>query len=108
MPSTPDHKVEMHQLARARVAAGLPVWDRKIRLGDVFRNEDMSFEERRDAIAARLRASAWLTDPDRRMGLDEAVDGLAGAEDVDEFDGWWDEIYDLADYDRVWIDTVLR
>jgi hypothetical protein len=55
MPATPDHKVEMHQLARSRVAAGLPVWDQKLRLADVFHNDAMTFEQRRDAIVQRIR-----------------------------------------------------
>lgn len=106
MPSTADHKVEMHRLARERLAAGKPVWDRKIRLGAVWRNEGMTFTQRRDAIVAILRASGWLRDRDMFSSLVIAVENLAGAEDADEFDGWWDEIYDIADYDRVWIDTV--
>jgi hypothetical protein len=105
VPNTVEHKVEMFKLAQERRAAGLPSWDRKIRLGDIFRNESMTFEQRRDAIVARLRASAWLGSKDEFDNLVEAVDGLAHAEDAEEFDGWWDEIYDIADEERVWIET---
>jgi hypothetical protein len=105
MPSSVEHKVEMHRLARERQAAGLPVWDRKIRLADVFRNPDMTFEERRDAIVARLRASVWLKGYDEDSDLTQFVDEMSEAADVEEFDGVWDFIYDIADADRVWIET---
>lgn len=105
MPDSADHRAEMFLLARKRTAAGLPVWDRKISFADVFHNEDMTFEQRRDAIVARLRGSSWLKGRDEFDNIVEAVDGLAGAEDAGEFDGWWDEIYDIADEERVWIET---
>jgi len=38
--------------------------------------------------------------------LDEIADGLAFADDTEEFDGWFDELYDMADYDRAWIKTI--
>lgn len=34
-----------------------------------------------------------------------AVWRLGDADDADDFDCTWNEIYDLADFDRVWIDT---
>jgi hypothetical protein len=105
MPDTVEHRVEMHQLARQRVAAGLPVWDRKINLADVFHNEAMSFIEIRDAVARRLRASTWLKDRDEFDELVEAVDNLAEAEDAQGFDEWWSVVYDHADADRMWINT---
>jgi hypothetical protein len=63
----------------------------------------MTFEERRDAIVAVLRGSAWLKGYDEFDWVPEIVDNLADASDADEFDGWWDELYDMADTDRVWI-----
>lgn len=107
MPRTVDHIVEMHRLATERRRAGQPVWDRRINLADIWRNPDLTFEERRDRIVAQLRKSPWLTGRDT-SGFDELgdiVDNLAAAETVGEFDGWWDELYDRADYDRVWIAT---
>lgn len=105
MPSTIDHKVEMFHVAQSRRAAGLPVWERRLNFADVVHNEALSFEQRRDAIVDRLRHSAWFAGRDEFDELVEAVDNLARADDADEFDGWWDEIYDVADYDRVWIVT---
>jgi len=105
MPDTAEHRADMHQLVQQRRAAGLPVWDRKIRLADIFHNEAMTFEQRRDAIVARLRASAWFKECDEYDDLPQFVEELSETRDVDEFDGPWDCIYDIADADRVWIET---
>lgn len=108
MPRTIEHIVETHQIARERVAAGLPVWDRRINVSDVWRDENLTFEQRRDAIVARLNASPWIKNRDQ-SGFDQLGDivyNLSTADDVEEFDGWWDELYDHADYDRVWIAII--
>lgn len=108
MPRTIEHIVDMHRLAQDRRTKGQPIWDRKINLSGVFHNDTMTFTERRDAIVRILRASAWMkqrAEQDAFGGLAEILDNLAEAEDTEEFDGWWDELYDEADYDRVWIAT---
>lgn len=105
MPNTVEHKVEMFQLARERQNAGLPVWDGTLRLGDVFRNEAMTFEERRDAIVARIRATEWFKRYDEFDDLPQAVEELSEVTSTGDFDGVWDAIYDIADADRVWIET---
>ncbi len=102
MPRDVDHIVETHQLARQRVADGLPVWDRHLNLANVWKNPDLTFEERRDAIVGRIRRSGW---PDRNNTVAELLDELGDAATADEFDGPWDLIYDEADRDRVWIAT---
>lgn len=106
MPDTADHRADMHVLAQERRRYGLPVWDRRINLADVFHNDEMTFEQIRDAVVAVIRNSGWLDGRDEWDSLVEAVDNLAEAEDDDEFNGWWAEIYDHADYDRVWIATL--
>ena len=105
MPDTAEHRADMHRLATERRKAGKPIWAHKINLADVFHNEDMSFEAKRDAIVARIRASAWFKGYDECGDLSQFVEELADTEDGDEFDGPWSEIYDIADYDRVWIAT---
>ncbi len=103
MPRDIDHIVETHRAARERVAAGLPVWDRRVDVRDVFRNENLTFEQRRDAIVRRIRNSGWTIEPGST--LDHVVEELGDTEDTDEFDAVWDVIYDYADTDRVWIET---
>ena len=103
MPRTVDHIVATHQLAQQRRDAGLPIWNRKLNLASVFHAEELSFTERRDAIVRIIRASGWVEAGN--WNLDSLLDGLAGSESAEEFDGWWDEIYDEADAARVWIQT---
>jgi hypothetical protein len=105
MPNTADHRAEMHRLATQRRDAGKPIWDRRINLRDVWRNQDMTFEERRDAVVRRLRSSGWMATHEDGDILHQLVEELAEAQDADEFDAPWDAIYDEADYDRVWIVT---
>lgn len=108
MPRTIDHLVATHELARERRAAGKPIWAHTVDVSRVFHNEDLTFAQRRDGIVAALRGSSWYrqADPDDCDGVRELVDDhLAYAETGDEFDGPWDELYDLADVDRVWIKT---
>lgn len=105
MPRTVEHRVKMARIARDRQAAGRPVWDHRINLAAVFHNQALTFEQRRDAVVRILRGSRWLSGRDEFDPAVEAVDGLAWAEDAEEFDGWFDELYDYADADRVWITT---
>ncbi|TDP29838.1 hypothetical protein [Nocardia ignorata] len=108
MPRTVEHIVATHELAHERRRAGRPIWAEKVDLRDVFRNPDMTFIECRDAIVARLKRSRWFVeaDPLECDGVHDIIAvHLAHAEDTDEWDGWWDELYDLADYARVWIGT---
>jgi cell fate (sporulation/competence/biofilm development) regulator YmcA (YheA/YmcA/DUF963 family) len=82
----------------------MPQWDYTIRLADVWKNPEMTFEQRRDVIVQRLRNSRWYKQSE--MGLDEVVNDIEAATTVDEFDEAWAELYDAADWDRAWIATV--
>lgn len=109
MPRTVEHIVATHRLAAERRASGKPVWDETIDVSEVYRDESLTFEERRDRIVAILKRSRWYrnADPHRFDGVHEIIDDhLPYAETYAEFNGWWDELYDHADYDRVWIRTV--
>lgn len=97
-----DHLVETHRLAVERRAAGKPIWAHTLNLSDVYRIEEMTFEQIRDAIVDRIRKHKWFSENEY---LEELVDGLSGAEDGNEFDDWFSQIYDIADFDRVWIET---
>lgn len=78
-------------------------WKHKLQLGDIFHNEDMPFEQRRDEIVRRIKASPWWDEDDYR--LHAAVDLISESDSVGEFDGYWDEFYDWADDESVWIET---
>jgi len=96
----------MYALSQARRKAGKPSWAHKVNLADVFHNDGLTFEQRRDTIVSRIRATRWFKDYDEYDDLPQFVEELAGTEDTDEFDGPWDCIYDIADADRVWIATL--
>lgn len=103
MPRTIESIVESHRAAAALRAAGRPIWAHRINLADVFRNDELSFEQRRDALVRRIRKSPWAKD---NYSLGEMLDELADGTTVEDFDYVWDAIYDEADRDRVWIATV--
>jgi hypothetical protein len=105
MPGTAEHRADMFALVQERQRAGLPVWDRKLSFRGLFHNDSLTFEQSRDAIVARLRSSAWLTGRDEFDELVCAVEELSEAPSVSDFDQVWDLIYDIADDERVWIET---
>jgi hypothetical protein len=108
MPDTVDHRVETFKAAQKLRNAGQPVWTFTVRFAPIFHDESsLTFEERRDQLVGILRRSAWFKSRDDGVfdRLHEIADGLADADDVEEFDGWWDDLYDEADYDRAWIVT---
>lgn len=84
MSRSPDHIVETHRIVRARRAAGQPVWAHRLNIADIWRNEALTFEQQRDAIVSRLRASAWHQDSETVQDL---TDTLADTKNGDEFDG---------------------
>lgn len=103
MPRTIEHIVETHQVAAERRKAGQPVWDFRVEIKKYLHNENLSFGQVRDSVTRALRGSTWFASEDEFSRLHEVVDGLSDAEDVEEFDGWLDEVYDLADEQRAWL-----
>lgn len=80
-------------------------WEYRIDLGDIFRNDKMPFRSKRNEIVKRLRASRWFREREHQ-GIGDVVDELSRVTTVAEFDEVWNEVYDVADYDRAWIDTL--
>lgn len=108
MPRSVEHLVAVHALATQRRRQRKPVWAHQLDLSGVFHDDALTFEQRRDAIVAIIKASRWYRRADRNQldGVVDIVDDhLAYAETADEFDDRWDELYDLAGYERVWIKT---
>lgn len=78
----------------------MPAWKYTIRLADVWKNEDLTFEQRRDEIALRLKNSTWASG--NPLVAELAFD-LSQAKDAADFDDIWNDVYDEADRDRAWI-----
>lgn len=98
MPDTPEHKVAMQHLVRDLLKAGKPSWTYQVHLRKIFWDGDLTFEQKRDAIVSAVRSSKWENEE-----LIPLLEELEDVEDVEAFDVVMDAIYDLADYDRVWL-----
>ncbi len=81
------------------------VWHVTIKLGDFFRSDDLTVEEKAKEIVKRIRDSRWRDISGSQLLLDDLLEELGSVADAAEFDYVWNEIYDLADIDRVWIET---
>lgn len=82
----------------------MPSWTYTVDLSAVFHNDEMTFEQRRDAVVRTIRASRWYKTREVN-DLFHFVDELADTTDVNEFDSVWAAIYDEANADRAWIKT---
>lgn len=83
----------------------MPAWYLTINLSDVWKSEALDFDEQVEKIVQRLKYSGWSRlseDPER---LERVIQSLASASNENEFNAHLDDLYDLADLDRVWIET---
>lgn len=81
-------------------------WVDRVELGDVFHDDNVTvshkaavIKERMTPLDKKFESGGELLDL-----LDELVE-VSADEDPDEFDVIWDQIYDWADANSVWIDT---
>jgi len=81
------------------------VWTHRVYARNILHNDSLTVEQKRDKIVAALRKSRWLEDENRTSYVDDLIDELSDTTTVEEFDCVWDEIYNAADRDRVWIET---
>jgi hypothetical protein len=79
-------------------------YDYEIKLGDVLRNEDMTFEQIRDETVDRIRQSGWYDWDPRVAELTDEIAQTIGPEDFDEA---FQVLYDYAAEVRVWIATTV-
>lgn len=82
----------------------MPAWRYTVDVSHVFHDDDKSFEEKRDEIVATLRRSTWVKAHGNGT-LGPLIDVLAETQDTEEFDEHWDQVYDMADIQRAWIQT---
>lgn len=80
-------------------------WIRIVKLKDVWHNDDLPFEKKRDKIVERIKESGWRGITPYPDLFDDLVHNLGETESFSEFDYQFSEFYDLADSDRVWIET---
>lgn len=106
MENEAAHLQAIHELAESRRQRGQPLWDEVID-ASMLNDPTLSFDDIRDKIVENLRASKWLKD-NPHPSVERAVDALVITGNDVEFDAIWNRIYDLADIDRVWLDTVKK
>lgn len=78
-------------------------WLHTLRVADVWRNESLPFQSRRDEIVRRIKGSRFWDADD--YDLECIVSDMAEAEETNGFDASWDEFYNWADENRVWVET---
>lgn len=104
-----EHRAACFEVALNREQRGEKRWAETLDVSAFF-NNDEPFEANRAGIVAVLKASKWYGRRSKLISENvdflDAVDGIAQAEDADEFDQHWETLYDIADLeDRVWIET---
>lgn len=100
-----EHILDVHKVASRRRADARPVWDETIRV-TFFHDETKSFEQKRNLFVAAMKRSRWFKREDELSELHQLVDEISDSEDVEHFDFCMNEIYDMADFERVWITTT--
>jgi hypothetical protein len=78
-------------------------WRITIDLKDIWKATEIPFFERRDEIIRRIKASEWYSDD--YAALNDTLYLLSDSNDNEDFNFYWSQLYDLADWDRVWIAT---
>lgn len=82
------------------------VWLVTIDVADTWKSfQENGFEQSVKSIIAKIKQSRWRELTPYPDTFDELLANLEESGDLAEFNGWWDELYDLADSDRVWIST---
>lgn len=80
-------------------------WKMRVDVAEFLQDESLSFEERRDGIVKALDDLVLLdVEPVDQVRFEDAVDGLRYSEDKDEFDQHWDDLYDWADDNALWVE----
>lgn len=92
------------------------IWRHQIRLGDIWNNDDLTLEQKRDRIVERVECETWyqeaVANPTARPdGLDYSdyeiesiIYDLKHSEGEDGFNSIWHEFYDYCDEHRIWVD----
>jgi len=84
----------------------MPQWNITIDVSEIWKNfQDVGFEESVKQIVAKIKESRWRSITPYPHTFDQLVADLEASTSLDEFNSWWNELYDLADSDRVWIAT---
>jgi hypothetical protein len=84
----------------------MAAWRHTLELADIFHDDDLSFEQRRDEIVRRIKAAPFYDSGRCDFDLVDLVDQLEHAEEIEHFDDYWSDFYDYCDVNRIWVATV--
>jgi hypothetical protein len=79
----------------------MAVWLETVNLKDVW-HQNLPWTEIRDIAVDRLKKTEWYT---KSPLVRDIVADLESVSDLGEFNWVWNNLYDEADADRVWIAT---
>lgn len=85
----------------------MAVWHLTVDFRDIWKDEGLSFRDLRDEVCRRLYQSEWENITEFPLQLASLFHDLGLAQDESEFVYHWGFLYDIADFDRVWLATVL-
>ncbi len=81
-------------------------WELTVDVSDEWEGfQERGFEESVKRIVDKIKRSGWRDLTPYPDTFDELVARLESSSDIGDFNEWWDELYDLADSDRVWVAT---
>lgn len=80
-------------------------WNREVNLIGAYHNDSLTLNERAKAVAERIRKSGWVEDTPYPDTFRDLLAEFEKVETTAEWDNVFSEVYDLADEDRVWIET---
>lgn len=79
-------------------------WLHVVKVGDVANDDSLSFRQKRDEIAKRLR-SEFTKEVSQGTEIQALISDLESSVDVEEFDTALDSIYDWGDRGkRLWLE----
>ena len=86
----------------------MPHWELKVDLApevEAYKAGELSIEELARKVVQRFKDSGWRAFSPYPHTWDDTVDRLLQVETAGQYESAFEYIYDLADQDRVWIQT---
>lgn len=82
----------------------MALWNYTLHLSDIWNDDEMLFQSKRDEIVRRIKTSRFY-DLEWTRELEDAVECLQDSCGPGEWDYAFEMFYDYADTHRVWVDT---
>jgi hypothetical protein len=86
----------------------MPQWNRTIKLADLvarWKSGELTIPQLAEKVVERIEASGWVEDTAYPDTLRDHLGRLKQAEYPSAYEASFEYVYDVADQDRVWIET---